>query len=239
MIDSPTQAQAANDPDLQVPMADVVRFVRQLSHDLRNHLNAVELQSAFIAEIAEGAELKAEVKRLRGMMSQLATALQKLSATVADLRLNEMQYEALAFVEDLRAKVSTEFPDQSASIHWQTTNLSGVINVDPQLLQEAMLELFRNALQHSRGEGEIIVRADSDGAHFRMELEEPKKEFAAQPGSWGREPFRHVQHGRYGLGLHRVCRVVGAHGGKFKATYDPSRSALITSVVLPKVPPSQ
>ncbi|MBA2586358.1 MAG: ATP-binding protein [Chthoniobacterales bacterium] len=173
------------------------------------------------------------------MMAQLATALQKLSVTVADLRLTEMQYEALAFVEDLRAKVSTEFPDQSASINWQITKLDGLINVDPQLLLEAMLELFRNALQHSRGDGDIIVRAGSDGTHFKMELEEPKKDFAAQPGSWGREPFRHVQHGRYGLGLHRVCRVIGAHGGKFKATYDPGRSALITSVLLPKVSPSQ
>ena len=33
---------------LTVPWSDTVRFVRQLSHDLRNDLNAIELQSAYI-----------------------------------------------------------------------------------------------------------------------------------------------------------------------------------------------
>src|SRR5205085_3517288 len=36
-----------------VPWDDVVRFVRQLSHDLRNDLNALELQSAYIAELTQ------------------------------------------------------------------------------------------------------------------------------------------------------------------------------------------
>ena len=53
--------------DIQVPMAVVVRFIRQLSHDLRNDLNAAELQSAFLKEIAEdGESRRAEVQRLRG-----------------------------------------------------------------------------------------------------------------------------------------------------------------------------
>ena len=33
-------------------MPDVVKFLRQLGHDLRNHLNAAELQSAYVAELA-------------------------------------------------------------------------------------------------------------------------------------------------------------------------------------------
>ena len=41
--------------DIQVSMPDVVKFVRQLAHDLRNHLNAAELQSAYLDEIAEDA----------------------------------------------------------------------------------------------------------------------------------------------------------------------------------------
>ena len=44
-------------------MPDVVKFVRQLGHDLRNHLGAVELQAAYIGEIAEDPGLKEEVKR--------------------------------------------------------------------------------------------------------------------------------------------------------------------------------
>ena len=35
---------------LSVPWVDAARFIRQFSHDLRNHLNAIELQSAYMGE---------------------------------------------------------------------------------------------------------------------------------------------------------------------------------------------
>ena len=52
-----------------VAWSDVVHFIRQLSHDLRNHLNAIELQSAYISELERNDELKSEIKRLREMIS--------------------------------------------------------------------------------------------------------------------------------------------------------------------------
>ena len=55
------QHQPENSSELRIPLDDVVRFVRQLSHDLRNHLNAAELQAAFMNEIAEDPEVKEEV----------------------------------------------------------------------------------------------------------------------------------------------------------------------------------
>ena len=70
-----------------VSWTDFVRFVRQLSHDLRNHLNAAELQSAYLGELAPDEEMKTEIKRLRQMMSELSGVLQKLSANVASPKL--------------------------------------------------------------------------------------------------------------------------------------------------------
>src|SRR5207244_1339553 len=60
---------------LNVPWIDTVRFVQQLSHDLRNHLNAIELQSAYISELDANPELKGDIKRLREMISRLTALL--------------------------------------------------------------------------------------------------------------------------------------------------------------------
>ena len=79
----------------------MVGFVRQLSHDLRNHLNAVELQSAFLNELAETPELKEEMRRLREMLTEMNGSLQRLTSSVASIKLTPMPYEADAFVEDL------------------------------------------------------------------------------------------------------------------------------------------
>lgn len=232
MPESTTPA-SHDESDLQIAMPDVVRFVRQLSHDLRNHLNALELQSAFILEIAEDPELKGEVKRFRGMMSELATSLQKLSVATSDVRLTEMPYEAGDFMEDLQEKVGQCFPEESGSIKWQVEGVTGTINVDPQLLQEAFLELFRNAFRHDRGEGKLGVRASAHDRHFKIEIEEPKREFATPMQNWGREPFRNLKSGCYGLGLPRARRIIEAHGGEYGAVYDDANSALITAVTLP------
>ena len=63
-------------PEIQsgpkVPWENIVRFVRQLSHDLRNDLNAAELQTAYIGELTgDDAELKEEIKRLREMIERV------------------------------------------------------------------------------------------------------------------------------------------------------------------------
>ncbi|HWX17541.1 MAG TPA: hypothetical protein VNY07_13230, partial [Chthoniobacterales bacterium] len=96
-----------------VSWTDVVRFVRQLSHDLRNHLNAAELQAVYIGELAGDGELKAEIRRLRATIGRLSTTLQKLSADLGQIKSSFMPYRAADFVEDLRQKFAHDFPNES------------------------------------------------------------------------------------------------------------------------------
>jgi len=208
--------------------------VRQLSHDLRNQLNAAELQSAYMKEVAEDSELKEEVQRLRGMLSEMGTSLHRLTTLLATPNLTEMQYDAKAFLEDLEQKVRTQFPEQSSEIAWDAKVGTDSINIDPQLLQQAMLELISNALQHERGSGNIAIQA-STSSELRVTITEPKTGFAQSVEHWGREPFRKVKHGHYGLGLHRARNIIEAHRGRLEARHDPSSSSLITTVALPIV----
>ena len=101
--DPPTNAAGDSVP---VPWNNVVRFLRQLSHDLRNHLNAAELQAVYLNELAENDEMKGEIKRLRGTISQLGTVLQKLSTDLGQVKPHLMTYGAADFVEDMRRKAA-------------------------------------------------------------------------------------------------------------------------------------
>src|ERR1700704_5038263 len=113
-----------------VPWSDVVRFVRQLSHDLRNHLNAAELQSVFLNEIATDAEMKGELKRLREMLSELGVVLQKLSTALATPKPNLIPYRAADLVQDLQTKFENDFPDRKSAVQWQVDAGDAMVNID-------------------------------------------------------------------------------------------------------------
>jgi K+-sensing histidine kinase KdpD len=216
-----------------VAWSDVVRFIRQLSHDLRNHLNAIELQSAYISELAGENELKDEIKRLRGMISGLTSALQSLSKAISDVKPNFIPYRATDFAEDLRKKIDHDFSGESAAITWNVQVEDAMLDVDPQLLQEALSELFANAFRHIRSKGNVVVTAKMENGQFLLIMEEPKAPLEETADNWGYEPLRQVSPNHYGLGLRRVRGIVEAHGGKMHTHYDPNASKLMTTVALP------
>src|SRR5678816_4367739 len=110
-------SQAPTD-SLTVRWSDTVRFVRQLTHDLRNDLNAIELQSAYIAELAQDQELTSEIKRLREVVSGMNSTLQLLSRAVAEVAPNVVTYPAVDFLADMRTQIERNFSKESQEITW-------------------------------------------------------------------------------------------------------------------------
>lgn len=214
-------------------MPEVVKFVRQLGHDLRNHLNAAELQSAYLAEIAENPELKEEIKRLRAMVSEVGASLQRVTSSLGTPRLTLMPYGAADFVEDLRQKLASEYPNESGQMKWSVDVGDSALEIDPQALQPALLELFANAFRHDRAKEVISTEARIEKDRFVFTIREPKPGFERSTENWGREPLRVVGQGHYGVGLYRSRAIIEAHHGQLNARYDQSASALITTVVLP------
>jgi signal transduction histidine kinase len=225
-------SQDARD-SLNVPWSDAIRFLGQLSHDLRNDLNAIELQSAYIGELEKNEEIQSEIKRLREMVSGMASTLQRLSRDVGEVKPNLISYRATDFMEDLRRKLDHDFPKQNTEITWDIQPGNAMLNVDPQLLQEVFTELFANAFRHDRGKGPLLAKGKIDNHQFLFTLHEPKDRFDLATQNWGREPLRKISLRHYGLGLNRVRAIVEAHGGEIYAEYNPNASALTTTLVLP------
>ncbi|HEX8899103.1 MAG TPA: hypothetical protein VF751_10420, partial [Chthoniobacterales bacterium] len=200
---------------ITISMPEVVKFIRQLAHDLRNHLNAAELQSAYLIEIAENNEIREEIRRLRGMVAQVGTSLQELTAALSQPRLTQMPYAAKELMEDLQQKIAATHPTESAQVNWTNDSGDATLNIDPQLLLPALAELFVNAFRHERAPGPISAAARIDNGRFIFTLSEPKPNFARSTENWGREPLRALGQGHYGLGLYRTRAIIEAHGGEF------------------------
>jgi K+-sensing histidine kinase KdpD len=230
---APVNPETSSVDSTNVGWSDLVRFVRQLSHDLRNHLNAAELQSAYLAELATDDEIKGEIKQLRQMMSELGMVLQKLSAGFAQPKPDMMPYGAADFIEDIRRKLANDFPKEESTVEWDVQLQDGNLQIDPQLLQEAFLELFSNAFRHQPAGRSIKASAQVDRDSFVFTLREQKEHFDLSTESWGREPLRRITQGHYGLGLNRARAIVESQGGQLAAQYDPTSAILATTVALP------
>lgn len=224
-------ATASPLPD--IPWDNIVRFVRQLSHDLRNHLNAAELQSAFIGEIATDPEVKSEITRLRGMLAELSTLLQKLSSDMGHARPNPISYRAKDLMEDLQRKIESGPAYSKPAVSWEVAASDANLAIDPQLFPMAVEELLSNATRENPA-AKVTIQAGIDPDKcFILTLVEPKENFDLSTEEWGREPLRNITQRHYGLGLNRARIIVEAHGGELKARYDKASKNLITTITLP------
>ncbi|MGH7935789.1 MAG: sensor histidine kinase [Chthoniobacterales bacterium] len=214
--------------------SQVVKFIGQFNHDLRNHLNAIELQSAFLGEIVENAEATSEIKHLREMTAEMSAQLQRLSTQIHKAPLRPMAYQAKEFLEDLGTKVRALHPEQSAGIMWQDSLGKETIEIDPHLLQDAFLELFANAFTHERSEGALLFAARPNGSTIEFTLREPKTKFDRPTEDWGARPLEKMRHGHYGLGLFRARAIFEAHHGTLQAKFDPADAALVSTITLPR-----
>ncbi len=205
-------------------------FVRQLSHDLRNQLNAAELQAALIGELTADPELKPEVLRLRELVSQLGGTLQRLTVAVAPPQPTRLPYAAKDLMGDLQAKITHDFPDHSQRVKWDVSLNGAMLDIDPGLIGWAAAELFDNAFRHNR-DGELAAHGRESDGQFVFALHEPKQE-KVDPAKWI-EPFQVVKHGHYGLGLRRARAIVAAHGGELTSEFDAGSSTLTSRIILP------
>jgi light-regulated signal transduction histidine kinase (bacteriophytochrome) len=220
-----------SEPKISWP--EITKFIGQLNHDLRNHLNGVELQAAFLGEIVEDAEAKAEIKRLREMTGELGAHLQTLSNTLGKIQPQTMPYPAADFVEDLRAKLTLAQPEQSAAIEWNISLGKEMLEIDPQILADAFVELLTNADAHGRGEGALVFDVHGGVGKVEFSLREPKATFDGVTNDWGTRPFQRVRSGHYSLGLFRARSIFEAHHAQYRVHFDPAASILETNVSFP------
>ena len=133
----------------------------------------------------------------------------------------------------MRRKIDHDFSGETAAINWNIQVGDATLGVDPQLLLEAVAELFANAFRDNRDKNTLVATVKMDKNRLLITLLEPKSRIDLPAESWAREPLRKVSQGHYGLGLNRVRAIVEAHGGEIHAQYDANASALTTTLILP------
>lgn len=210
-----------------VELSAVAAFIRQHTHDIRNHLNGLDLEAALLGEIVTDTEASESVARMRRQIRVLAEELKVLSAKFTR---NEPSRSAIEARE-----MFLIWQDQATalglkSIDWSSTLGDERIEVDVAAIDIVLKELLVNAKQFTGGDG-IEATARMHGGKIEFELREPKRE-PVDPKAWGALPFTSTKRGGYGLGLWRASRLVTDNGGQLVHTFLPE-GILSTKLTFP------
>lgn len=226
-----------NKPTIQeeatIPLDRVAKFIRQLTHDVRNGLSAADLEAAFVEEISADAEVLAEIRKLREMIADTAKMLRGVSLYFQPASVHPIPWEARLLLEELRKRVEIDLPEQAGAI--QIVNQFGGLSVEIDMEQTiAILMAVLNNAVHWMKEGDfILVTGASRGDGAVVEICEPKPDFVSQvpPEQWGTLPLYSTRPGGYGLGLFHARKIAAAQGSRLEIGL--SGGELRTVITLP------
>ena len=229
-------------------LAAMGRLTAGLAHEIRNPLNGALLQLELLIRANERAgddaskrvvrETSDVIKReLRGLAGLLDEFLEMARAPVPRLAPTDL----VALVHELLAAQAPVAEAMAVRCHFEGPP-SVLVMAEAPKLRQALLNLFKNALEAMSGGGElgfeILPAADaspSGGQPSRVELRLTDN----GPGlddEMLREafrPFKTSKHAGTGLGLAIVLRTIHAHGGSVTLENRPEGGAVARVWLMP------
>jgi K+-sensing histidine kinase KdpD len=219
----------------------IAGFVRQVTHDVRNGLNSMDLQAAYLNELISDPEAIDELRRLRGLIQTTARQLQSISGNFWTSTPNLVTYAAKILIEDLRDRLKKTFVESAGKlekIEWKVELGEESVSVDIEMLFGAITRLFENTLNFAEANGRVTARAFTERGRFILELSESKSQApATDPETWGEDPFVSTKRGGYGLGIFRAKTLLSVQSGELQISYDSGRNLLVNRVSLPLAHP--
>ncbi len=212
----------------EIPWKRVAGFVRQHTHDVRNGLNSLDLETTLLNELVTDGEATASVERIQKQLRALASQLRSLAALFQDPQLVAAPIAARVLLQIWREKHAAL--KDVLEVQWVDELGDEHVNVDVTMMATVFRELLTNATDFSTGDP-VTVTARAANGEVVFELREPKTE-ALDTSTWG-QPLSTTRRGGYGLGLWTARRMMQANGASLLQRYVPEEACLLSQIILP------
>lgn len=211
-----------------IPTSPLSAFLRRHTHDMRNDLNALELELALLKELSPEGEAQECVARMSRQARLIAERMKALSARFQDPLpfASILPAHALFVIWQERCEDHRERPD----VRWDEQLGDQNVEVDAGMMAAVFNELLCNAASFCRGP--ITVSARPEGTAVFFEMREPQ-EVPLDTQLWGR-PFYTTRTGHDGLGLWTARRMIAANQAEIAQRYLPEDSVLLTRITIPQ-----
>ena len=214
------------------------RFIADASHELRTPL-AIMKADFDLARTGEG-----DVEELRAAVENSAEEVDRMSTIVADLlmlsRIDAREEQLARTRVDLDALVEATVAKLGAlaALHDVRMEFGGghqtIAAADADRLQRALLNLCKNAIEHSPDSGDVALRLTREHDQAVIEVEDggsgmtPEQLAHAFDRFYRADRSRSSPVGNSGLGLPIAKWIVEAHGGTLALASRPGEGTVAT-----------
>jgi len=213
-------------------LAAVGRISAQITHEIRNPLNAIGLNAELLVEELEAgaapAEAKAlvaaisrEVDRLNGVAEEYLTFARLPRPALGRQDLNEVVGSLLDFL-------SPELQAAGVEVVRELDPAPLALRADEGQLRAVFLNLVRNSREAMPAGGRVTVRTRRAGGAIEAEVADTGGGIPPEVLTRIFEPFYSTKERGTGLGLAFVLQVIKEHGGTVQCDSAPGRGTTFT-----------
>jgi signal transduction histidine kinase len=211
-----------------------------VAHEIRNPLNAISmatqrLKRDFIPMDSSKAEdfqnlsgvIRDEIKRLNGIIEEFLTFSKSRRLELSNFSVTEVLQKIVSLIRE-------EASARGITIETKWREAPALISMDINKLQQAFLNIIKNAMESITAEGEIIITVDKEGKNYivvsisdtgcGMTDEEIKNIF---------NPEYTTKEKGLGLGLSLAFEIIRGHGGDIRVISRKGKGTTF-EVILPR-----
>jgi signal transduction histidine kinase len=201
------------------------QMTADIAHELRTPLSVIQgnveaLQDGIFPLTADSLE---PIRAKTDLLTRLVEDLRQLTlAEAGQLPLDKTPTDLAALAQ--RTLTDFRAAAESKQIHLEMNPAAGLplVNVDPQRIEQVLVNLLSNALRHTPVGGEIDVTVGVENSHVRLTISDTGPGIAEEEAHNIFERFYRVDKGRTreengggsGLGLAVARSIIEAHGGQ-------------------------
>ncbi|MHB0970320.1 MAG: PAS domain-containing sensor histidine kinase [Thermoanaerobaculia bacterium] len=124
----------------------------------------------------------------------------------------------------------------SHRLEFDRTGISGCVTIDPSRMQQVIINLLDNAMQHSPKYSAIRLSVERLNGEFRIRIRDEGLGIEDAAINKIFEPFFTTRKGGTGLGLSLVRNIVEQHGGRISVINNDPPPGCTAEVILPATP---
>ncbi len=207
----------------------------QLAHNIRNPITAIGGTARLLARKIDNKDWLQFLSMMASEAEKIEKILEDLFAFVDQVKPVCVQAPLLPLIRKALLLHFGSLQEKGIRQTMQFPEVDPLVEVDPRLLQQALVHLIRNSVEAMSGGGELSIAVQSEETLVRISIRDTGQGLGVVNLEHATDPFFTTKIIGTGMGLTLVKRIVEDHGGSLNLrNRSEGQGGMEAVIVLPR-----